>query len=1545
MRGLLQDAEKITKINLPEEVEGVFVLRYRPVRSNLIKELSIEAKDGQWVFSNNNSINMLNSTDTSTVLEINKRYQLSIFETDTVLNMYCLESITSKPLIASVQVDKIYIGSGQQCGIMCTGGIFQDINCGVVAKGNAWYLCLPNYTSYFGVYLNDKIVTKEERLKAGDIIFIDGVKIIWMNSFVKVNNPNNIVTINQSYMNLVTLDNVDNTNYKPVTEEQAAIQLYKQEEYFFHTPDLKEFVQEEKVKIDAPPSPVQNEDQGFLVTFGASFSMVSSAIVSCINLINNIQNKANPITIFSSSIMLVSMILGSLLMPRIVASWNKHNNKKKEQKRIIKYTNYIQKKDEEIKTIMAKQIQALRVSNSNVVDIAGYVMNKTRDIWSREIKDQDFLLVRCGMGNVEAKIKIDAPEEKFTLDNDQLLDLVYELTEQSRILEQVPVTFNFAKNRVSAIIDDAHYGEYFTNSIILQLAALHSAQELKFVFFVDENNNDLDLDYVKYFPHIFSDDKTRRYYATNYDDMKIISKELEDIFTERIETFRKQEDNNSGADPESDQQMNMYKRFDSYYMIITNDLLNSKNLPIFNMIFEEPSNVGFSVLYIDASLNKLPKRCNSFISLTSDSGCIIEKDLNSQTIFAPEYSPDLQMRVLTNKLSNIPLMVTDAQSSLPTSISFLEMYNVSKIEQLNITNRWKTNDPTISLATPIGVHTSGELFNLDLHEKAHGPHGLIAGSTGSGKSEFIISFILSMCVNYSPDEVQFVLIDYKGGGLAGAFENREKGTCIPHLAGTITNLDTASMNRSLVSINSELKRREQKFMDARDETGESTLDIYKYQKYYREGLVKEPISHLFIISDEFAELKAQEPDFMNELVSTARIGRSLGVHLILATQKPSGVVNDQIWSNSKFKICLKVQTAADSNEMLKKPDAASLKEAGRFYLQVGYDEYYDIGQSGWSGAKYVPTERVFKKKDDSLAFINNVGNITKSVNDLVKKEVATEQGDQLTNIVKYLNEWSKKNNYTPKRLWLDPLPENIYIGNLKAKYKYEAKPYEINPIIGEYDDPKRQKQDLLTLNLNAGSTFIYGKNGSGKEDLLQTIVYSTCINHSPKEVNFYIIDTGAGTLRAFMRYPQVGDICTLDDGQKIIDLLAMAEKEVARRKELTVEFGGNFKTYNEMNPDNKLPLMVVIINNYDIFTENYGKISELISPLYRDAPKYGVVFILTIVAVPTLRSRLRDYFENHISMALNKDDYSTIFATYKRGLEPAAFKGRGLIEMNKEVLEFQTASIYTRNEINKIIKDTADSLEKKYANEALKGLPSVPKIVNVDAFLDQVKTLDKIPLGYDAEQKVPFYYNFAKNKINIISANSFDNSLPFLDALVLEFRQLIDHGLDVQVIDFSSYFDILTVGLNCYQSNFNDILGRIITNASKLEKETVYLITGIGKLKANVDEKNMPFVNDFFKNCEANTKLHFVFIETYEELNLLKIEDWYQAVVKPDYGIWVGDGVASQSLIRFNDLTQEDRNMNNPEYSLVATGGKRTLIKHIVFKESENAEGDEDNNG
>src|SRR5690625_4735307 len=226
--------------------------------------------------------------------------------------------------------------------------------------------------------------------------------------------------------------------------------------------------------------------------------------------------------------------------------------------------------------------------------------------------------------------------------------------------------------------------------------------------------------------------------------------------------------------------------------------------------------------------------------------------------------------------------VQSLKNSIPESVTFLEMYGIEKVEELSLAQRWSQNETYKSMAVPLGLRGKDDIVALNLHEKAHGPHGLVAGTTGSGKSEIIQSYILSLAVNFHPHEVAFLLIDYKGGGMANLFKD------LPHLLGAITNLDGAQSMRALASIKAELQRRQRIF-------GEHDVNhINQYQKLVKQGEAEEPMPHLFLISDEFAELKSEQPEFMKELVSTARIGRSLGIHLILATQKPSGVVDDQI---------------------------------------------------------------------------------------------------------------------------------------------------------------------------------------------------------------------------------------------------------------------------------------------------------------------------------------------------------------------------------------------------------------------------------------------------------------------------------------------------------------------------------------------------------------------------------------------------------------------------------------------------------------------------
>ena len=403
----------------------------------------------------------------------------------------------------------------------------------------------------------------------------------------------------------------------------------------------------------------------------------------------------------------------------------------------------------------------------------------------------------------------------------------------------------------------------------------------------------------------------------------------------------------------------------------------------------------------------------------------------------------------------------------------------------------------MSLKAPIGIDSSGRIIDLDIHERFHGPHGLIAGSTGSGKSELIITYILSLAVNYHPDDVSFILIDYKGGGLTGAFEKRN--IKLPHLVGTITNIDTVGLQRALTSIQSELRRRQRIFYDARTLTNEGTIDIYKYQRLYHQGIVTKPVPHLLIICDEFAELKQQQEEFLDELISVARIGRSLGVHLILATQKPAGIVNDQIRSNSKFGICLKVQEREDSIDVIKRPDAAEIKKVGQFYLQVGNNEYFVLGQCAWSGAPYYPTSKLKKKISNSIEFVSDIGAVIKEV-DNGSVAIQNSQGEELTNVVEYLYKLAESEQIKTEQLWLNSIPETIYIDNIKNKYKYKQKAEGIEIAIGEFDDPYNQRQGILTLDLmNQGNILVYGNAESGKENLLSTIIYECIDSYTPED--------------------------------------------------------------------------------------------------------------------------------------------------------------------------------------------------------------------------------------------------------------------------------------------------------------------------------------------------------------------------------------------------------------------------------------------------------------
>ena len=1517
MRIYLIDDKMITKYDLPATVEEDYLINYKNPINNETSTITILANDKNWVLKSNGSVNILNKNAIIDEIKLEKYsyHNLKFVGTTYTIILFCMPIYdkNSFPLSYNTNTNTtIKIGSKSDNHIKYNHPQVKELEAVIIYNEGNYYIQASENSN---VYLNDQ-KCQNNILNYGDIIFIWGLKIIWMAGFIKINNPQNKLTTTS--LSNYTLPKTNNQISSDINEEENNIELYTNEEYFYHIPRLKATSNPEKIKVDVPPEKQIKDDIPFILSMGTSITLLGASCMMGFNVANSIMEHRGKMQIIPQVIMVVALLLGSLVMPRILQVYKNKMVEKKEQKRIASYKAYIKQKREKINQLMKEEASVIYENNPSTLECYEKAIKSGagawhRNLWNREISDDDFLTARLGLGNTESLIEVEEPEEKFTVEEDELLTLVKDLASSSKIITQVPILFSFKNHPNTSVIFNYTEKNNYINCLLTQILTNHSPEDLKVVILTNKENEYF-WEYIKIVPHIWDADKKIRFFASTPEEHLEVATYLEEIYKDRVE--------------------NKDIEISPYYLIITDNYLNIKNLGIIDTIIENTDTKGFSLLTLSETMKNMPNKCEWFIQIGQTTSCILRKELNhqNQQVFVNEVV-NINMNNLAIKLANIPTESGESASSLPTSLAFLEMYNASKIEQLNIKSRWETNNPVVSLQAPVGVHVNKETFKLDLHEKYHGPHGLIAGATGSGKSEFIITYILSMAINYHPNEVEFVLIDYKGGGLAGAFENKETKIKLPHLVGTITNLDTSEMNRTLISLESELKRRQRKFNEVRDSLGEGTIDIYKYQRLYREGVIKEPMSHLFIISDEFAELKAQEPEFMAQLISISRIGRSLGVHLILATQKPAGVVNDQIWSNSKFKVCLKVQTKEDSNEMLKRPDAASLKEVGRFYLQVGYNDYFDIGQSGWSGAKYIPTNKIIKKTDDSINFINNIGLTIKTINELPQKGHQNEYGDQLTNIVKYIYNIAQKDGIIKQNLWLDKIPEIIYLNEIKQKYNYTPKHYHINPLIGEYDNPALQEQKPLNIDLtNGGNIIIYGKTGSGKEKLLQTLIFSSIVEHTPSEVNIYAVDCGAETLGIFNNIPHIGKIANTNDNTEIKDILEYATKQLEKRKELFSNYAGSYINYITTSGQS-LPLLVFIINGYETFSELYSSESEELVSIYRECKKYGIIFILTATAASNIRTKVSSSFDNIICLQLNDESDYMYLLNAERGQVPAKMYGRGLIKINKNILEFQTITICDTKDFSTLIKKAELEMNKAYTEHAEK-IVSIPKILTLKNMTISNYNLKAIPVGYDITTKNIATYDFTKDNITVIATNDIEESQKFIPALFKLLKQLPNN--EVAIIDFLS---LLNTTIKTYTTDFIPLLENItkmIEYDTQINKNYTYILVAFRPTK--IEETISKKYTTLMKNLKQLKNNHFIIYDDITNLNNIKYEEWFKSNTNKTNGIYLGSNINDQNIITTEIISLSERKNTFPQQGYIITNSKLKTIKYVIDEGDESEE-------
>ncbi len=1287
---LFSNEDNMISILIPAVPEGF----YRFSNDAEYRCFWVEAKDGKWYVCCNTPAYFKNS-GSGMYGEIQIKDGLIVeAERDDIRYYIFSEMLNPEHMrFVNYQVssnDTVIVGSSESCDIR-----YNNVHCSskhavISFCENKWHI--TDLSNDFGVFVNGHYQSDYD-LSLGDTVCVFGLQIIIGTKFLSVNNASG-VSVSGRLTKYIEQRGGNSHYYYPTSENSAA------ETFFNRSPRKKLELPQKSIVIEPPPISMQRSQMPLMLRMGSSMVMGGMSALS-----------GNFTT-----------LLSSVMFPLITQKYTDKQKQEYEAKRLTKYTAYLEEKKQEIHNACIEEQVFLEQKYPSINGIVVHEDSIDR-LWERRPMDSDFLTLRIGTGERRLSAAIEYPERGFELEYDELEEKMYELAEKPYILSNMPLTVSFAEDYVCGIVGNRCSVMEYVQQMVVQTAVFHSYDEVKLVFLGSQEDISL-IDQIKFLPHVWDDRRAIRFIATEESEVYRIGEYIKGQITD---------------DSRENQELSKTLKNRPYYIVFAFDKKLLEGHEIFKTILQNDNNMGVSIVSV---YDNLPKECQKIISIGDDNkGRVtsLQRNGGDDTYFAVEKCRKEKLDKILRVIANTKLKNADQLQELPKSLPFLEMFGAGTVEQLNPLKRWSDNNPVKSLAAPVGVGVDGSLFTLDLHEKRQGPHGLVAGMTGSGKSEFLITYILSMAVNYHPDEVAFVLIDYKGGGLAGAFENPRTGVKLPHLVGTITNLDGASIQRSLLSIESELKRRQRLFSKVNSMTNEGTIDIYAYQKLYRAGKISKPLPHLFIVSDEFAELKQQQPEFMEKLISAARIGRSLGVHLILATQKPSGVVNDQIRSNTKFRVCLRVQDKSDSMDMLKRGEAAELTDTGRFYLQVGYNEYFALGQSAWCGADYEPAEVVKKKRDDSIQFLDTTGQAIANAKPKVKT-VSTGK-KQIVAIVEYLSKIANEQGIKSHGLWRPELPKALDLDELNIEYADYTKDSKYKMCLGMVDDPERQEQFPYVFDIaDRQHCLISGTVGSGKTVLIQNILYYLAKNVEPQDCNFYILDYSSRMLKVFKKLPHCGAVLQDDDVDSLDEFFKLINSFVAERKKLFSELEvDNFETACSFT---KLPLIVVVIDNIAGFlsTKPGEAHGYKLQNYLKESANYGITYIVTCNHFNEVQNRIRQEIGKRISLHM-KDKYDCgEFLECKVNYVPNSNAGRGLINYEGRPLEVQHAviklGIDDTQRIGYLKDDFAKITSGCVFNVEARRMPVVSETATFEEFAGQFRR-GRIPLGYSKQNGKP----------------------------------------------------------------------------------------------------------------------------------------------------------------------------------------------------------------
>lgn len=1109
------------------------------------------------------------------------------------------------------------------------------------------------------------------------------------------------------------------------------------------SPRLNLEIPEEKFKYEKIEDKEQAPKGGLLKAVLPPVGMLAAGSIT------TLMSGRNPLMMMATALASLMTVTFTVTQYRT----EKKDRLERESHREEDYQAYLAKTTSKIGQAHRQENEIIHYQQPSPQELLEMIEKYDSRLYERMVNNKDFLQVSLGTGTQPSRLKVET--DYTSRDEDEWATHVKALVEKYSQQEDVPVALDL-RNQTLGLIGNYDVLKNTISNLYLQMAFFQSYRDLNFITLVPEKSYAKDWQQWRFLPHFKVQGINTRGIVHNAKSRDIILSSFYQIINSR-----KQELNAAGREKPTFLPHFVFTIFDDSYL--AGHGLNE-------FLAEDMSDLGVTVIWAKEDKKLLPETITALVEVKNQQAGVLIQDngLHLDKVYKPY--PQLESKenfeVVLRQMSSLEHMEVE-KNAIPERLSLLEQYLVETVEDLNISERWAQAEPSKSIASMIGWKGKKEFAFWDLHEQVHGPHAIVGGTSGSGKSEFLTTFLMGLAINFSPEDIGMLIIDWKGGGIADTLAG------LPHFMGSITNLDGAGTARALASINAELKKRQREFREYGVSNIAGYTKLYRERNNPREGVnyPHKPLPHLMLVSDEFAELKENVPEFLDELTSVARIGRSLGVHLILATQKPDGVVNDQIDANAKSKVALKMSDEANSKALIKTGDAAHITNAGRGYLRVGESEVYELFQSGYGGVDYNPHATTEEIKDERIYRVNESGQwelLYDPREDLidqraVKEDVPTQLEATIAEIVKNF----EHSSYTkPDKPWLPNLGEAIVTIKPKAKKKRN-----LSIPLGLLDIPSMQSQEVYNHNLEETShTVVFSSPGFGKSVTLQTMVMNLARQNTPEQVQFNLFDFGTNGLLPLKNLPHVADIVTLEENEKLQKMLHRLEQNLAERKALFKKEGvANLNQY-QAKAKRELPILVNVLDSYDGLSQNDNRkdnIDNLLMKVLREGAAVGIYLVITAGRYNAIRMNMMANIQTKMALFLNEDgDLSNLFGRDK--LEQVELPGRAQIKLDQPLALQIYLPVKGESEVEVLaaLEQEITAMNDSWTGSLPDEIPMVPDELTPEAYAANInKEKDLMPLGLNKlSAQAEFFKLFNAKSLGIFpaSAKQFKLVMPFL---------------------------------------------------------------------------------------------------------------------------------------------------------------------------------------